>query len=367
LVERIEAVLAEALETAESLDDVASQLRALWAMWSYWFNIGDNRAAEPLAERFSQVAHRVGDAADVLVGDRLIGYTMHHSGNQELAQCRLHRVVDRYVAPSDHRHTIWFLHDQRLMARTALARVLALQGSMGTAIQNAQASLQAAQATDHKLSVCYALGEAVCPIALLTGDLAAAARSVAMLNDLVAEHSVTVYSVGPCLEGELLIKRGEFAAGSSVLRTALDRYPTTGAKRHNSWFLCVLAEGLASAQRLTEAFAAIEEALAQSDRYGQHWCIAELRRVKGELLLQRSDEKSTSAAEHCFRGALDLAREQGALFWELRAALSLARLRIRQDRQNAARAILAPVYGRFTDGLETADLKAAKALLDGLS
>jgi predicted ATPase len=187
-----------------------------------------------------------------------------------------------------------------------------------------------------------------------------------MLNDLVAEHSVTVYSVGPCLEGELLIKRGEFAAGSSVLRTALDRYPTTGAKRHNSWFLSVLAEGLASAQRLTEAFAAIEDALAQSDRHGQHWCIAELRRVKGELLLQRSDEKSTSAAEHCFRGALDLAREQGALFWELRAALSLARLRIRQDRQNAARAILAPVYGRFTDGLETADLKAAKALLDDL-
>jgi len=367
LVERIEVVLAEALETAESLGDVASQLRALWAMWSYRFNIGDNRAAQPLAERFSRVAHRAGDAADVLVGDRLIGNTMHHSGNQQLAQRRLQRVVDRYVAPSDHRHTIWFLHDQRLMARTALARVLALQGSMGTAIQNAQASLQAAQATDHKLSVCYALGEAVCPIALLTGDLATAARSVAMLNDLVAEHSVTVYSVGPCLEGELLIKRGEFAAGSSVLRTALDRYPTTGARRHNSWFLSVLAEGLAGAQRLTEAFAAIEDALAQSDRHGQHWCIAELRRVKGELLLQRSDEKSISAAEDCFRAALDVAREQGALFWELRAALSLARLRIRQDRQNAAREILAPVYDRFTEGFATADLRVAKALLDELS
>ena len=188
-----------------------------------------------------------------------------------------------------------------------------------------------------------------------------------MLNDLVAEHSVTVYSVGPCLEGELLIKRGEFAAGSSVLRTALDRYPTTGFKRRNSWFLGVLAGGLASAQRLTEAFAAIEEALAQSDRDGQHWCVAELRRVKGELLLQRADENSTSAAEECFRAALDVAREQGALFWELRAALSLARLSIRQDRQRAARAILAPVYDRFTEGFETADLRAAKALLDDLS
>jgi len=367
LVEITETVLAEALETAESLDDVASQLRALWAMWSYQFNIGDNRAAQALAGRFSRVAHHAGDAADVLVGDRLIGNTMHHSGNQQLAQRHLQRVVDRYVAPSDQRHRIWFLHDQRLMARTALARVLALQGSMGKAIQNAQASLQAAQATDHKLSVCYALGEAVCPIALLIGDLATAARSVSMLNGLVAEHSVTVFSVGPCLEGELLIKRGEFAAGSRMLRTALDRYPTTGFKRRDSWFLGILAGGLAGAQQLTEAFAAIEDALAQSDRNGQYWCVAELRRVQGELLLQGADERSTLAAEDCFRGALDLAREQGALFWELRAALSLARLRIRQDRQNAARAILAPVYGRFTDGLETADLKAAKALLDGLS
>src|SRR6202043_1250558 len=91
LVERTEAVLAEALETAESLDDVVAQLRALWAMWSYRFNIGENRAAQPLAERFSRVAQRAGDAADVLVGDRLIGNTMHHSGHQQLAQRRLQR------------------------------------------------------------------------------------------------------------------------------------------------------------------------------------------------------------------------------------------------------------------------------------
>ena len=89
--------------------------------------------------------------------------------------------------------------------------------------------------------------------------------------------------------------------------------------------------------------------------------------MKGELLLQGEGGKSTSAAEDCFSAALGLAREQGALFWELRAALSLARLRIRQDRQSAARAILAPVYDRFTEGFATADLTAAKALLDDLS
>ena len=368
-VERTGMVLAEALETAERLDDVVSQLRALWAMWSYRFNIGDNRAAQPLAERFSHLARHAGDRADVLVGDRLVGTTMHYSGGQPQARYHLQRVLDLYIAPSDQRHTMWFHHDQRVMARTALARVLSLQGSLDQAIQNAQTSLVDAEAVDHILSVCYALGEAVCPIALMTGDLAAAERSVAMLNDMVTKHGVTVYkSLGPHLEGELLIRRGEFAAGSIVLRAALGRLPTAGGvKRRNSWFLGVLAEGLAGAEQLTEALATIDEALAQADRSGQHWCITELYRVKGELLLQEAGDQSIPAAEDCLQRALGIAQEQGALFWELRAALSLARLRIRRDQQDDARRILAPVYDQFTEGFETADLKQARALLEQLA
>ena len=368
-VERTGMVLAEALETAERLDDVVSQLRALWAMWSYRFNIGENRAAQPLAERFSHLARHAGDRADVLVGDRLVGTTMHYSGGQPQARYHLQRVLDLYIAPSDQRHTMWFHHDQRVMARTALARVLSLQGSLDQAIHNAQTSLVDAQAVDHILSVCYALGEAVCPIALMTGDLAAAERSVAMLNDMVTKHGVTVYkSLGPHLEGELLIRRGEFAAGSTVLRAALGRLPTAGGvKRRNSWFLGVLAEGLAGAEQLTEALATIDEALAQADRSGQHWCIAELHRVKGELLFQEAGDPSIPAAVDCYHKALEIAREQGALFWELRAAVSLARLRIRQDQHDDAKRILAPVYDQFTEGFETADLKQARALLEQLA
>jgi predicted ATPase/DNA-binding winged helix-turn-helix (wHTH) protein len=367
-VDRTGTVLAAALETAESLDDVVSQLRALWAMWSYWFNIGDNRAAQPLADRFSEVARRAGDAADVLVGDRLIGNTLHHSGDQRQARYHLQRVLDFYVAPSDQRHMMWFHHDQRVMARAVLARVLSLQGSLDQAMQNAQTSLEDAQATDHTLSICYTLCEAVCPITLMTGDLAAAERLLAMLNDLARKYGVANYKgQGTCLEGELLIRRGEFAAGSIALRAALNGLETTGGvKRRNSWFLGVLAEGLAAVEQLTDAFAVIDEALTQSDHSGQHWCIAELQRLKGELLLQRADNRSFAAAESCFERALAVAREQGALLWELRAALSLARLRIGQGRQDDARQILAPVYNRFTEGFETEDLKQAKGLLQQL-
>ena len=94
--------------------------------------------------------------------------------------------------------------------------------------------------------------------------------------------------------------------------------------------------------------------------------MAELLRIKGELVLSEGGPDAAEAAEDHFRQALDWARRQGALSWELRAATSLARLWRDQNRTKAAREILAPVYDRFTEGFETTDLKAAKLLLDGL-
>jgi predicted ATPase len=90
-------------------------------------------------------------------------------------------------------------------------------------------------------------------------------------------------------------------------------------------------------------------------------------RIKGELLLEEAATQASSAAEDCFVGAINLAREQGALFWELRSALSLSRLKANSGRPDEARKVLAPVYNRFTEGLETADLRAAKAMLDALT
>jgi predicted ATPase len=101
-----------------------------------------------------------------------------------------------------------------------------------------------------------------------------------------------------------------------------------------------------------------------SERTQYRWPMPELLRVKGELVLLQHAPESTATAEDLFRQALDLAREQGALSWELRAATSLARLWYNQSRSAEASAQLQPVYDRFTEGFDTADLKAAKALLD---
>ena len=108
-------------------------------------------------------------------------------------------------------------------------------------------------------------------------------------------------------------------------------------------------------------------ALARCESDQGHWCFAELLRIKGELLLVQGAPGAAAMAEHYFRQALDSARPQGALSWELRAATSLARLWSNQALSDEARELLTPVYEGFTEGFATADLKAAKALLDDLS
>jgi predicted ATPase len=125
-----------------------------------------------------------------------------------------------------------------------------------------------------------------------------------------------------------------------------------------------LAEGLAGAGQVAQALVMIDEALARSEGNEEGWCVAELRRVKGEVVLFEGGARAATAAEDHFLRALDWARRQGALSWELRAATSLARLRHQQGRTAEAQGFLAPVYARFTEGFATADLQAAKALLN---
>jgi predicted ATPase len=170
------------------------------------------------------------------------------------------------------------------------------------------------------------------------------------------------------LKGKLLVERGEFAQGLPVLRDAFETCGRTGWRLSYAEFKGALALGLAGTGRLDEALVAVEDAVA-ADREGADgyvWYVPELLRIKGGVLLQQAADQSTLAAEDCFSQAAQMAREQGALFWELRVALSVARLRVSQGRHHEARAPLASVYDRFTEGFATADLQAARTLLEGL-
>jgi tetratricopeptide (TPR) repeat protein len=362
-VEKTRTVLTDALETAESIDDLDGQLRALWLLWAAQFFAGECLAARSTADRFLHLGAGRCDNGVVLLGDRMVGYGLHYAGRQREARDCFDRLLERFRLVKDQPRATWARYDQQILAQATRARVLWLQGFMDRAADEAQASLQDAIAKDSKLSQCEALHLAVCPIALATGNLGAAEQGVAMYEDIAAAGYATNNKIfALSLKGTLLTRRGEFGQGLVLLQTAADMRMQTGWRTDYPELLGTLGESLAGVGRLDEALATIDRALAEADRGGERWYVAELLRIKGELLLQ-GECPSIAGAEDCYEGALETARQQGALFWELRAAMSLAELRHRGGRTEGASDLLSTVYNQFTEGLETHDLKTARALM----
>ena len=362
------AAWARALELAESLGDEPFQLSALWGLSFYRSISGEHRTELGLAQRFAAIAAKRMRPADLRVGDRVIGTSLHYLGDQDGARHHIERMLARSTASIDRVRLYRFQFDQSSAARCILAHALWLQGFPEQAVRTAQSSVEGARASDHALSLCNALAQAACPIALFTGDLAAAEQYVGMLSEHAERHALAVWQIwARCLNGALLTGRGDIDAGLPLLRAALDDLQRTGYVLRYTGFLGVLAEGLGRAGEVPDGLTAIGDALARSERGEGRWNIAELLRIKGELLLIEDARNAAAAAEEHFRQALDWAHRQGALSWELRCVTSLARSWRSRARRAEARDLLASVYDRFTEGFVTADLKAAKAALDELS
>ena len=354
-------ILAIALRSAESLNDMDAQLRALWGLWMLHYFSGKSHAALSFAERLSAVASRIGEPFALILGDRLIGNVLHNQGDQHRAQAYLERVIERSATPAARRISWYPQVDQCVYARTYLSRVLLLRGYLDQAAEQARLSLEEAIATGYENNICQALRFAVCPIALTIGDLSMAEQSIARLSDIANSFNAPfTREAARCLEATLLIKRGAFEAGSTLLRSELDACERSGWTNWYTEFLGDFAEGLAGLGRFSEALAAIEQALAKAEQRGERYYVAELLRLKGEFLLAQSDGEHIA---DCFNAALTIARDQDTLLFELRAAMALARWRLRQDLREDAQQILAPAYGRFVEGFGASDLRAAKALL----
>jgi predicted ATPase/DNA-binding winged helix-turn-helix (wHTH) protein len=362
--QEMSAAWSRALEIAENLNDADYQLRGLWGLFVHRFTNGDYRAAMAVAERFSRLAASTENPTDVLIGGRLIGNALHILGDQTGARQHLERAHERHVTQPYRSHTIRFLWDHRVVTRSFYARVLWLQGFADEAMQIAERSIDDVQAIDHPTSLFYALVQAACPVALLAGNLAAADRFVALLGDLAVRHARDTWNVwSQCFRGMLLLKRGDNVAAVQLLRSALIGVPETFFHMHYTPFLAELAEALGRAGEAAAGLVAIDQAIERSQRREERWCFPELLRKKGELLLLRGAPPLAAAAEEHFLQAIDWARRQDVLAWELRGATSLARLWHQQRRTSQARKLLAPVYRRFTEGFRTADLATAKALL----
>jgi predicted ATPase/DNA-binding winged helix-turn-helix (wHTH) protein len=351
------------LTIAEELGDIDYQLRALWALWMARMNGGEPQLALELADRFCRV-ETIHEIAQERIGERLRARSLHMLGRQGEALSELRVMLDRYIAPALRSHVARFQYDQSVLARVTLGRILWMHGYPDRAFREMVSNITQALDRGHVLSLTHALADGACPVALLVGDLAAAERFITLLEENTRARSLDVWhSYAECFQGELLIRRGEGAAGVMLLQRAVGVLRQSGFVLYRTAFLCSLALGLASIKRTEEGQAVIRDALDQCVRTGEAWCESELLRIRGRLLIQQHDEPS---AEICFRRSLQQAKEQGALSWALRAALDLAWLLRSQDRASEAAKELAPIHACFTEGFGTSDVAAASTLLTEL-
>jgi predicted ATPase len=163
-----------------------------------------------------------------------------------------------------------------------------------------------------------------------------------------------------------MAEQGRHEEGIAQIQEGLAAYSATGAELTRSRGLCLLAQGCMEAGRLDDGLSALNEALRVCNAQEERNWESEIHRLEGELLL-RQDDANTAEAQISFEQAIEIARQQSAKSWELRATVSLARLLASQGRRDEAGEKLAEIYNWFTEGFDTADLKDAKALLDELS
>src|SRR5215831_6163860 len=198
----------------------------------------------------------------------------------------------------------------------------------------------------------------------LTGDSTALEKWAGELVAMATEQGFLLWgAMGTIYRGWVKVQNGDVLEGISLLRDGSTAYRTTGAEAWVPYQIALLARGCEIAGQIEEAVIQLDDALQITQRTGERWLEAELIRHKAQLLLRQGHSED---AEGLYHKALGIAREQEAKLWELRAAVSLARLRRDQRRRAEARDLLASIYGWFTEGLETPDLKEAKALLDEL-
>src|SRR5262249_10540152 len=232
---------------------------------------------------------------DRLLGERMTGASLHYLGDQANARRILEGILSRHVAPARLSRAVPFQYG-RPNASLILSRILWLQGFPDQGLRLAERNVEDARSIDLAVGVCYAL-EIASLVSIWSSDLVATERYVTALLDYSAQHALAAWHrPARCYDGVRLIRRGEMGEGLELLRTALDELRETSFVPYHPVMLGTLAQGLAAAGHVPQALATIDEALNKSERDDERWWIAELLRIKAEVILvaDRSDAVPTA-------------------------------------------------------------------------
>jgi predicted ATPase/class 3 adenylate cyclase len=362
----VERVYTRARKLCQQVEDTSQLLPVLWGLWWSYEARGLIQTARELAEQLLTLGQHQGDAALLMQAHRAMGQTLFFQG--ELAAAldfleRGHALYDR-----DQHYVLAFQYgqDPDVGLQNFWAHALWYLGYPTQALERMQASLCLAQELSHPFSLAFALDHA----AWLYQYRQEVQRTHEQAKSDIAlsrEQGFAFFlAQGTIMQGWALASQGQPETGLAHMRQGLADLQVVGLEVVRPYWLSFLAAVYAMVGQVDEGLHTLDDALQTSQTNGWRIWEPELYRLKGDLALARSPDDHAQA-ETWFRHALDLASQQQAKSIELRAAMSLSRLWRQQGKRNEARELLAPIYGWFTEGFDTADLQEAKGLLAGLA
>ena len=327
---------------------------------------GEHRAARELAEEALSLAQQIDDALLEALGHWHLGFILFALGDFITAHTHLQQVISFY-RPQEHHRPFVFLRgsDAGVSALTYDACCLWCLGYPNQALKRSQEALALARELDHAFTLADVLCFGGCLFNQLRQDVQALKENAEDLMRLSKRMDFSSFwGTGTCYWGETLVKLERVEEGIAQIRQGMEIRQSVGARCYLTGILGALAEAQAKAGKPEDGLVTLSEALALVEETDERYYEAELLRLHGELLLMQGNE---SSAEASLRKAIEVARRKSAKSWELRAAIDLARLWQKQGRSGEVRAMLSDIYGWFTEGFDTPDLREAKTLLEGIS
>jgi len=367
------------IERAQALGEPAGDPMLLFSVLYWQFRLWatqqaalDGDVVRELAVQFLARAQKQTATVPLMIAHRLMGPTLLLTGDIVEGQAHLDRAIPLYD-PAEHRHlAAHFGQDVGVAILFFKSLALWLLGHPETALTETDRALKIARETGDAATLMYAL-TFVPWIRIQCGNYATADAQVDEAIALADEKDIVLWKGFAMMnQGQIRYLTARATDAVEKMTSALAVLRSTGATSSFAqvmwmplWLLC-LTKAYADLGRFEDSKRSIDEALTVMESTKDSWCEAEVNRLAGEIALL-SLEPDLAKAEMYFERALAIARRQQAKSWELRAAMSMARLWRDQGKRQLARDLLAPVYGWFTEGFDTLDLKQSKALLDELA
>jgi predicted ATPase/class 3 adenylate cyclase len=352
----------QARELCQQLGETPQLFPVLWGLARIHDHRGELNVGRELGEQLLVLAERVQNPALILEAHHELWANLSSLGELTSALIHTERGIELYN-PQEHRQYAFLYggHDPGVCGIRHAAMVLWLLGYPAHALRRSQEALALARELSHPYSITHALYYSAW-VHQQRGERQAVEEHIEAAIRLATEQELTRWVLqGAVLHGWLLIQQGKGQEG--ILRM---REGATAVRGEQSHCAALLAEAYGKEGQTEEGLRVLTEDLAQVHKTGARFYEAELHRMKGELL-SRWTVPDEEQSEACFQEAIKIARSQSAKSLELRAAMSLSRLLQAQNKKTEARQLLSEVYGWFTEGFDTADLKTAKALLEELS